>query len=126
MNSANLVQADESTVRPFVGIERLAVHPLSSGSVSLHLQLLSKWLGADRSLFIEKFLDLTKDKCVAFERCRVVCLEVPNVGPDRLRLLRRRKPTEPIVKFGDGDIESAVDSRSAWSPSGHDIPLVTS
>ena len=69
--------------------------------------------------------DLSQYKGVALQRRRVVGFEMPDVGPDRLGLLRRGESSEPAPELGDRVVEALVDGAPAGSSSGHRAHLPT-
>src|SRR5690606_11431861 len=72
-----------------------------------------------RAPLVEELSDLAEDEGVAFERRRVVGLEVPDVRPDRLRFLRRRQTSEPFVQLVERVVEPLVDRCPTGSSSCH-------
>jgi len=66
-------------------------------------------LRAHSTTLVQENLDLAQDKRVALESGRVVRLEVPDVGPDVLRLLRPRLTTKSVVQLADGRVKARVD-----------------
>lgn len=89
MDSTEFVQADQSAIAPFIRIEPLTVNPAGSIGVALDLHVCLERFGADSAALLEQRFDLAKHEGVPFESRGVVGLEVPNVGPGRLCLLRR-------------------------------------
>lgn len=49
-------------------------------------QVLGKFLVADGATLFEKRFDVLENKCVALDRCRVMCFFVPKPAPNALSL----------------------------------------
>jgi hypothetical protein len=57
-------------------------------AVALDLHVLLEGLGTDGATLVEQRLDLAQNERVPFEGRGVVGLEMPDVRPDELRLVR--------------------------------------
>jgi len=79
---------------PIAGLNALAVHPLGSIGVPLHLHVLPQLLIADGPTFLKQLLDLLEHQGVALDRGRVVSFFQPNPSPDVPRLDRGGEATE--------------------------------
>jgi hypothetical protein len=100
---------DQASVRPVAGFESLRVHPLGGVGVALDLHVLLEWLGTDGLAALQEELDLTQHEGVSLERRGVMRLEVPDVRPDGLGLLRRGQTAQAVPQLGQGCLQPGVD-----------------
>lgn len=86
----------------------MSVDPLRGGAVPLDFHVFLEGLGSYCATVVQQRGYLAQNEGVAFERCRVVRLEVPDVGPDELRLLRGGKSSEALVELTDRAFKPCV------------------
>ena len=124
VDAPQFVQRDEGAVAPLVGFERLPIHPPRRVGVPLDLGVLAQRLGADGPALLEQLFHLAQHKGVAFQRGGVVRLLMPDIGPDRLGLLRGGQAAEPATQLLNRPVQACVHRRSAWTPSCHDLTVL--
>src|SRR5712692_5371719 len=94
VNLPHLRCRNELAARPRTLASGLAVYPAGRSRVTRDLEVIFEFLTADRLAVAQERLNFFAHQRVALQRGRVVRLLVPDVGPDTLGLVRRRKTAE--------------------------------
>jgi len=102
---------------PVTGFHGLPINPAGSVRIPLDLVVLPQRLRAHGPALNQEHLDLAQDQRVTFQRGGVMRLLMPDVGPDRLGLLRAGKPPETVIQLSQGMAEPFVDTGPTWSAS---------
>ncbi|WP_433499110.1 hypothetical protein ACQP1K_01765 [Sphaerimonospora sp. CA-214678] len=117
MDPPYLIEGDQVSVVPYVGLKRLPVHPLGGVRVPPDLVVFAERLRSDRSALVEKRPDFAENERVALQSCGVMGLLVPDVVPDLPGLVWAGQAAETLVELGECLIEAAIDSGTTRSAS---------
>jgi len=119
MNGAHLLQGQQVPVGPPARVESLPVHPTGRIGVTLHLHVLTEFLGPDGPALIQELADLVQDHGVSLQGRGVVRLLMPQVVPDVLGLHGGGQPAQVLVEVVDGLVQAGVDRSAGRSTTGH-------
>ena len=115
----DLAHGEQAAVMPVTGFHGLPINPAGSVRIPLDLVVLPQRLRAHGPALNQEHLDLAQDQRVTFQRGGVMRLLMPDVGPDRLGLLRAGRAPETLIQLSQGMAEPFVDTgptRSAYYP----------
>src|SRR5712692_4972526 len=115
MNFSELCHGDHWTAGLWSCLQGLCIHPFRSVGVCADLEVFIQLFSTDRAALDEKELNLSQEKRVPLDRGRVVRLLVPDVAPDRARLVRQGQAAY-AVEFVNRPLQPLVDElpRRAW------------
>ena len=103
---------DAAGVRETGRGDGLPIDPVGCIGVALYLQVLAELLVADRPAFPEQLRDLLEHQRVAFDGGGVMGLLVPDVTPDRGRVLGSGQTAHALAELGDLGVEPAIHVRA--------------